>query len=45
MDRCGTLTVRPALGYQVPNFTYPGVAATASFEAVAAQAVEAEESG
>ena len=33
------------LGYQIPNFTYPGVAADALFEAVAAQAVTAEQSG
>ena len=33
------------LGYQVPNFTYPGVGSDGLFEAVAAQAVEAEESG
>jgi F420-dependent oxidoreductase-like protein len=33
------------LGYQIPNFTYPGVDADALFEAVAAQAVTAEQSG
>ena len=33
------------LGHQVPNFTYPGVGSDGLFEAVAAQAVEAEESG
>jgi F420-dependent oxidoreductase-like protein len=33
------------MGYQIPNFTYPGVPADALFEAVAAQAVTAEQSG
>src|SRR5215510_3856098 len=33
------------IGYQIPNFTYPGVTADALFERVAAQAVTAEESG
>ena len=33
------------LGYQIPNFTYPGVGSEGLFEAVAAQAVEAEASG
>lgn len=33
------------LGYQIPNFTYPGVGSDTLFEAVAAQAVEAETSG
>lgn len=37
--------VMTRLGYQVPNFTYPGVGSDGLFEAVAAQAVEAEESG
>ena len=37
--------VATRLGYQVPNFTYPGVGSDGLFEAVAAQAVEAEESG
>ena len=33
------------VGYQIPNFTYPGVETADLFEAVAAQAVAAEESG
>lgn len=33
------------LGYQIPNFTYPGVGEADLFEAVAAQAVAAEQSG
>lgn len=33
------------LGYQIPNFTYPGTCSADLFEAVARQAVEAEESG
>jgi|GEM_PF-1421756 hypothetical protein len=33
------------LGHQIPNFTYPGVGSDSLFEVVAAQAVEAEESG
>ncbi len=33
------------LGYQIPNFTYPGVGSDGLFEAVARQAVEAEDSG
>jgi F420-dependent oxidoreductase-like protein len=33
------------IGYQIPNFTYPGVTADSLFEAVAAQAVTAEQSG
>jgi F420-dependent oxidoreductase-like protein len=33
------------LGLQIPNFTYPGVPDSQLFEAVAAQAVAAEESG
>lgn len=33
------------LGYQIPNFTYPGVDSSTLFDAVARQAVEAEESG
>ena len=33
------------LGYQIPNFTYPGVGPAELFEVVAAQAVEAEGSG
>jgi F420-dependent oxidoreductase-like protein len=33
------------IGYQIPNFTYPGVTADTLFEAVAAQAVTAEQSG
>ena len=33
------------VGYQIPNFTYPGVSTDALFEAVAAQAVTAEQSG
>src|SRR5262245_11530026 len=33
------------IGYQIPNFTYPGVTADGLFEAVAAQAVTAEQSG
>jgi F420-dependent oxidoreductase-like protein len=33
------------LGYQIPNFTYPGVASTALFETIARQASEADSSG
>jgi F420-dependent oxidoreductase-like protein len=33
------------LGYQIPNFTYPGVAPTALFETIARQATEADASG
>lgn len=33
------------LGYQIPNFTYPDVDSAGLFDAVARQAVEAEESG
>lgn len=33
------------LGYQIPNFTYPGVGSDTLFDAVARQAVEAEQSG
>ena len=33
------------LGYQIPNFTYPGVAPEDLFATVTAQAVEAEQSG
>jgi F420-dependent oxidoreductase-like protein len=33
------------LGYQIPNFTYPGVAPDGLFAAVRRQAVEAEDSG
>ncbi len=33
------------LGYQIPNFTYPGVASDRLFETIAAQAVEAEHAG
>jgi len=33
------------LGYQIPNFTYPGVAADQLFPTVVAQAKEAEDSG
>ena len=33
------------LGYQIPNFTYPGVGSDGLFEVVARQAVEAEQSG
>ncbi|EON34517.1 Coenzyme F420-dependent N5,N10-methylene tetrahydromethanopterin reductase-related flavin- dependent oxidoreductase [Gordonia terrae C-6] len=33
------------LGYQIPNFTYPGVAADQLFPTVVAQAREAEDSG
>ncbi|WAC55392.1 LLM class F420-dependent oxidoreductase [Gordonia sp. SL306] len=33
------------LGYQIPNFTYPGVTADRLFPTVVAQAVEAEDSG
>ena len=33
------------LGYQIPNFTYPGVGPGDLFEAVARQAIEAEDSG
>jgi F420-dependent oxidoreductase-like protein len=33
------------LGYQIPNFTYPGVGPAELFDVVAAQAMEAESSG
>ena len=33
------------IGYQIPNFTYPGVAAADLFPTIAAQAVAAERSG
>ncbi|MCF8590274.1 LLM class F420-dependent oxidoreductase [Gordonia sp. HY285] len=33
------------LGYQIPNFTYPGVAPADLFDRIRAQAVEADESG
>ena len=33
------------LGYQIPNFTYPGVAPAALFDTVAAQAAAADRSG
>jgi F420-dependent oxidoreductase-like protein len=33
------------LGYQIPNFTYPGVGPSGLFDLVAAQAVEAERAG
>jgi F420-dependent oxidoreductase-like protein len=33
------------LGYQIPNFTYPGTAAQELFPTVVRQAIEAEESG
>lgn len=33
------------LGYQIPNFTYPGVSAAGLFEAIARQAREADASG
>ncbi|MGB2700150.1 MAG: LLM class flavin-dependent oxidoreductase [Candidatus Phosphoribacter baldrii] len=33
------------LGYQIPNFTYPGVTSAGLYEVIARQAVEAEESG
>jgi F420-dependent oxidoreductase-like protein len=33
------------LGYQIPNFTYPGVGADGLFDAIARQAKEADESG
>jgi F420-dependent oxidoreductase-like protein len=33
------------LGYQIPNFTYPGVAPAALFDTVAAQAAAADQSG
>ncbi len=33
------------LGYQIPNFTYPGVGSDGLFDVIARQAVEAEESG
>ncbi|WP_068396676.1 LLM class F420-dependent oxidoreductase [Kribbia dieselivorans] len=33
------------LGYQIPNFTYPGVGSDALFDAIARQAVEAEAGG
>jgi F420-dependent oxidoreductase-like protein len=33
------------LGYQIPNFTYPGVDASGLFDAIAAQAREADSSG
>ncbi len=33
------------LGYQIPNFTYPGVGSDGLFDVVARQAVEADQSG
>ncbi|MBT7428941.1 MAG: LLM class F420-dependent oxidoreductase, partial [Ilumatobacter sp.] len=33
------------LGYQIPNFTYPGVGPARLFDAVAQQAREADSSG
>lgn len=33
------------LGYQIPNFTYPGVPAERLFDTIVAQAVEADQSG
>lgn len=33
------------LGYQIPNFSYPGVGSDRLFDAIAAQAVEAEANG
>jgi F420-dependent oxidoreductase-like protein len=33
------------LGYQIPNFTYPGVGSDGLFDAVKRQAIEAEQSG
>src|SRR5688500_12915033 len=33
------------VGYQIPNFTYPGVQPEGLFDAIAAQAVTAEQSG
>ena len=33
------------VGYQIPNFTYPGVEASGLFDAIAAQAREADSSG
>lgn len=33
------------LGYQIPNFTYPGIGSDRLFDVIAAQAVEAEASG
>jgi F420-dependent oxidoreductase-like protein len=33
------------LGYQIPNFTYPGVGPAELFEVIARQAVEADQSG
>ena len=33
------------LGYQIPNFTYPGVGPAELFDVVAAQAKEADTSG
>jgi F420-dependent oxidoreductase-like protein len=38
----GTMTV---LGYQIPNFTYPGVGPGELFDVIAAQAAEADNSG
>jgi F420-dependent oxidoreductase-like protein len=35
----------PRLGYQIPNFNYPGTDAAGLFEKVAAQAAEADRSG
>jgi F420-dependent oxidoreductase-like protein len=37
--------VMTRLGYQIPNFTYPGVHETGLFDAIAAQAREADTSG
>lgn len=33
------------LGYQIPNYSYPGVSSAGLFDAIRAQAVEAEENG
>jgi F420-dependent oxidoreductase-like protein len=33
------------LGYQIPNFTYPNVGPAALFDVIAAQAIEADQSG
>ena len=33
------------LGYQIPNFTYPGVGPDGLFDAIAAQATAADRSG
>ena len=40
-----SVTAMTRLGYQIPNFTYPGVGPGDLFEAVARQAIEAEDSG